>query len=91
VRAALGARPGQVVALVMGEGLRLAAAGLALGLAVALVAARLLESQLFGVTPHDGWSYASAAAMLGAIALLACWLPARRSVAISPLEALRAE
>jgi hypothetical protein len=91
VRAALGARPAQVVGLVMGEGLRLAGAGLLLGLLVALLVARLLESQLYGVTPYDFWSYAAAASLLGTIALLACWLPARRSLGISPLEALRSE
>jgi len=91
VRVAIGARPDQVVGLVMQEGLRLAGLGLALGLACTLFTARLLESQLFGVTAHDWPSYASAAVVLGAVALLSCWLPARRSVAVSPLEALRSE
>lgn len=89
VRVALGARPGQVVALVLREGLALAAMGLALGLAGTLVSTRLLESQLFGVTPRDPASYAIAAAALGLVALLSCWLPARRGVAVSPLVALR--
>jgi ABC-type lipoprotein release transport system permease subunit len=91
VRLALGAQPGQVTALVLGEGARLASLGIAAGLAGAVVAARLLESQLFMVSPSDGWSYFAAGVAIAVTAVAACWLPARRASAISPLEALRAE
>ena len=69
----------------------MAGVGLALGLVCAAGAARFLESQLFAVTPGDARSYIGAAAAIGAAALTACWLPARRASAISPLEAIRAE
>ncbi len=91
VRLALGAQPGQVTALVLREGATLAVVGLVLGLAAAAAAARPLQSQLFAVTPGDAASYAAAAAAIGAAALSACWLPARRASSISPLEAIRTE
>jgi putative ABC transport system permease protein len=91
VRLALGAQPGQVTALVLREGARLAAVGLASGLVFAAVAARFLEGQQFEVSPRDAVSYVSAAAAIGAAALAACWLPARRASVISPLDAIRAE
>jgi predicted lysophospholipase L1 biosynthesis ABC-type transport system permease subunit len=91
VRLALGARPAQVTALVLREGAVMAAAGLAVGLVGAAAAARLLESQLFAVTSGDAGSYIAAAAAIGAAALVACWLPARRASAISPLDAIRTE
>ena len=91
VRLALGARPQQVTALVLREGALLAGVGLVLGLVCASVAARLLQSQLFAVSPGDVRSYLVAAVAIGIAALTACWLPARRASAISPLEAIRAE
>jgi putative ABC transport system permease protein len=91
VRLALGAQPGQVTTLVLREGVRLTAAGLAAGLVSAGVAARLLQNQLFAVSPRDAASYLSAAAAIAIVAIAACWLPARRASAISPLESLRAE
>jgi putative ABC transport system permease protein len=91
VRLALGAQPVQLTALVLREGVSLAAAGLAFGLVSAALAARLLQSQLFGISPRDAVSYAAAAAAIGTVAVAACWLPARRASAISPLESLRAE
>ena len=91
VRLALGARPAQVTALVLREGALLAALGLTIGLFCAAGAARLLESQLFAVSPSDVVSYIGAAAAIGGAALAACWLPARRASAISPLDAIRAE
>ena len=91
VRLALGAQPGQVTALVLRQGAVLAGAGLASGVIFAAVAARFLEGQLFVVSPRDLVSYASAAAAIGAAALTACWLPARRASAISPLDAIRAD
>jgi len=91
VRLALGARPQQVTALVLREGALLAGVGLVLGLVCASVAARLLQSQLFAVSPGDVRSYLVAAVAIGIAALTARWLPARRASAISPLEAIRAE
>ncbi len=91
VRLALGARPKQVTALVVREGGTLAAVGLVLGLAGAGIAAQLLQSQLFGVTPRDALSYIVGIVAIAASALLACWLPARRASAIAPVEALRTD
>jgi ABC-type antimicrobial peptide transport system permease subunit len=91
VRMALGAVPGQVRAQVLGEGLRVAAAGLAVGIPAALGTSRLLRAQLYGVTPRDAASYALAVAVLGLAAVFASWFAARRATAASPLEVLRAE
>jgi len=91
VRVALGARPHHVARLVLGEGLRLALLGLALGLAVSLAGARLLSNLLFGVGPSDALTLAAASAMLLAIALLASALPARRALRVQPAVALRQE
>jgi predicted permease len=91
VRLALGAQPSQVTGLVVREGARLAGAGLLCGLASAAVSARLLQSQLFAISPRDTVSYATAAGLIAIVAIAACWLPARRASAISPLESLRAE
>lgn len=88
LRLALGASRRQVVRLVMGESLRLAGVGLPLGLAVAAVAARLLATQLYGVTPADPVSYAVAVPVLAVAVALAAWLPARRAVRAHPLESL---
>jgi predicted permease len=91
VRLALGARPSQVVRLVMMDGVRLAAAGLLIGLLAASRAASLLHAQLFGVTPHDPVSYLAAIPVLAVAALVACWLPARRATMLNPLDVLRNE
>jgi len=91
VRLALGARRWQVTALVVREGGWLAALGLVIGLVGAGIAARLLQSQLFGITPRDAPSYAAAILAIAATAFVACWLPARRAAAIAPIEALRTD
>lgn len=91
VRIALGARHGQVVRLVMNEGLRLAAVGLAIGLLAATRAAAVLGAQLFGVSAYDPVSYVVAIPVLAVATAVACWLPARRATAANPLDALRAE
>jgi putative ABC transport system permease protein len=91
VRLALGALPRQVRALVLREGAGVAAVGLVLGIPAAWLAARLLRSQLFGVTPRDATSYAIAVGVLGLAAMLASWFAARRATAASPLEVLRAD
>jgi predicted permease len=91
VRLALGATRRQVVRLVLGESMHLAIAGLLVGLVGAGIAAALLRTQLYGVTPADSVSYALAIPLLAAAVALAAWLPARRATRISPLESLRAE
>jgi ABC-type antimicrobial peptide transport system permease subunit len=91
VRLALGATPNQVGRLVLGQGLLLAAAGVALGLVGALAATRLLEGLLFAISATDPWVYGGLAALLLAIAALACSVPARRAMRVDPMTALRAE
>jgi predicted permease len=91
VRLSLGARPGTLVALVMKESTLLAGTGLALGLASAAASSRLLEVWLFGVSPHDPWTMAAAAAVLMLTALLAGYAPARRASRLDPAAVLRSE
>lgn len=91
VRVALGALPRQVEGLVVGDSLRLAAFGLAAGLAGALSLTRLLRGLLFGVEPTHPAAYLVAVALLTAVAAAASWLPARRAAKVDPIEALRVE
>jgi predicted permease len=91
VRLALGARAGQVLTLVMREGVVLAAAGLTVGLAVAATAAAWLRSQLYGITPWDPVSLGATLPILIVAALLACAVPALRAVRTDPAEALRGD
>ena len=91
VRVALGARPRDVLRLVLGGGLRLAAAGVVLGLAGALAGARVLATMLYGVTPHDPITFATIAAIVMAVAIAATYLPARRAMRVDPVVALRAD
>ncbi len=91
IRLALGARPREVLALVVRQGMATAAAGAAIGLVGAFAAARLLRSLLFGVGPSDVPALLCAVTALAAVALLACYLPARRAARIDPAEALRCE
>lgn len=89
VRIALGARRRDVLALVLVRGLALAAAGVALGLAGALVLTRLVNVTLYQVSPTDPASFAAIPALLLAVALAACWAPARRAMDADPVEAIR--
>jgi putative ABC transport system permease protein len=91
VRRALGADAGQVRRQVLREGLRFALAGCVAGLAGTAVAGRLLQAQLYGVHAHDPITYSAALGLLMACAAIACWIPARRATAISPMDALRTE
>jgi putative ABC transport system permease protein len=91
VRMALGAQTSNVLGLVLGEGLRLALLGAAIGLAGSFFAARLLSGMLFGVTPSDPFTFASVAVVLVAVAMVACYVPARRATRVDPLVALRYE
>jgi predicted permease len=89
VRLSLGARHGDLVRMVVGDGMKLALAGVAAGLVLALLATRFLESLLFGVEPADPLTFGVVAAFLAGVALLASWLPARRVAAIDPTIAMR--
>ncbi|OGT99999.1 MAG: hypothetical protein A2085_06565 [Gemmatimonadetes bacterium GWC2_71_10] len=91
VRVALGAGRRDVVGLVIGRAMRLAGLGLVLGLLAALGAGRLLASQLLGVSGSDPLTFASIGVLLGAVALVASWLPARRAARVDPMMALRYE
>jgi macrolide transport system ATP-binding/permease protein len=91
IRMALGAEPARVVASVLADGLRPAAAGIALGLAGAAALTSLLSSVLFDVAPGDPVTFVAAAAVLAAVALAACLAPARRAAHLDPLAALRHE
>ena len=91
IRVALGATAGDVLRLVIGQGLKLIVGGLALGLAVALVATPTIGSFLWGVRPNDPLTFVVSAAALAAIALLACYLPALRALRVEPVVALHNE
>jgi putative ABC transport system permease protein len=91
LRIALGATTGSVLRLVLREGLALAALGLALGLAAAATGARLLTSMLFRVQPNDPIVYLAVTVLLGMVALVASYVPARRASKIDPLAAIRQE
>jgi len=79
------------VALVLGQGLRLLGLGLVAGVIAALALTRLMPSLLFEVSTVDPWVYVCVAGGLAVIALLACWLPARRAARLKPMRALRCE
>jgi ABC-type antimicrobial peptide transport system permease subunit len=91
IRIALGAQPGDVRRLVIGEGMRPVVAGVALGVAGALALTRLMRSLLYGVSPSDPVTLGVVAILLTTVALMAAWLPARRATRVDALEALRSE
>jgi ABC-type antimicrobial peptide transport system permease subunit len=91
VRIALGAQRFDVLRLVMKNGAQMTFIGLLIGLAAALGLTRLMRSMLFGVKPSDPLTFVAVAALLGAIAMLACYVPARRAMKVDPIEALRQE
>ena len=91
VRMALGARQRTVVGMIVGRGLAHAALGTALGLVAALVGTRSVAVVLFGVSARDPVTLGTVTAILLGVALMACWLPARRAAAIDPMEAIRVE
>lgn len=91
VRVALGAEAKAVVRLVVGDGARLAAAGVVVGVAAAVALTRVLESMLYGVSPADPSTFAAVILLIAAIVFAASYVPARRALRIDPAEALRAE
>jgi putative ABC transport system permease protein len=91
VRKAIGAQGHQIVGLIIGEGSRLIALGIILGIVAALAVGRLLETLLFDVKPADPLTLAGAAIVFAMIALLACLIPARRAGRVELMEALRQE
>lgn len=91
IRTALGARTSDLVLHVVGGGLRLTALGIVLGGMLAFGVAHLLANFLYGVNPRDPLVFGGVSLLLGAVALLACWLPARRAAKVDPLVALRTE
>jgi predicted permease len=91
IRRALGAQEGDVMRLVVGQGLRLAFVGLALGLVLAVLFARLLVSLLYNVSATDPVTFLAVTGVLAVVALVACYVPARRALSVDPLVALRYE
>jgi putative ABC transport system permease protein len=91
IRMALGAMPRDVLGMVMRQGARMAACGIALGLAGAFALTRLMASMLYGIRPDDAWTFALISILLGAVALAASYLPSRRAMALDPVSALRHE
>jgi putative ABC transport system permease protein len=91
IRAALGARPGDLLRMVLGEGARLAGIGILLGVVASFLLTRLLASMLYTIEPRDLTTFAAVPVLLAVVALAACYIPARRALALEPSAALRHE
>jgi len=91
IRLAVGAQREDVLQMVLSQGTKMALVGVAIGIGVALALARLMTGLLFGVTAHDPVTFAAVAALLVSVALLACYIPARRATRVDPMVALRYE
>jgi putative ABC transport system permease protein len=91
IRMAIGAQRGTILRMVLGQGLRMAGIGVALGLGIALLTSRLLAALLFRVSAHDVPTFAAAAAVVVLVTLLASYAPARRASRVNPIAALRQE
>ncbi|HVB07329.1 MAG TPA: ABC transporter permease [Candidatus Acidoferrales bacterium] len=91
VRVALGAQRNDILRLILGHGARMALVGVAIGIAAALGLTRLMANQLFGVSAHDPLTFAAVSLLLTLVALLACYIPARRAMRVDPMVALRYE
>jgi ABC-type antimicrobial peptide transport system permease subunit len=91
IRMAVGARPGEVERLIVRQGMTLACIAVALGWPAAWMLSKLAASYLYGIQPHDAITFSAVPLMLAAIALAACWIPARRAATVNPMDALRVE
>ena len=91
IRMAIGATPSDILKMVLRQGIGIVGIGLLAGLAAAFAGTRLLADLIFGVSPSDPITYAAVVTLLLAVALLACWIPARRATRVSPAVALRSE
>jgi putative ABC transport system permease protein len=91
IRIAVGAKPHEILGLVVREGMALVAIGIAVGTVGAALATRLLQSQLAGLSPRDAWSFSAAGFVLISAALAANLIPARRAASVDPIRALRVE
>jgi len=88
---ALGAQRADVLQMVLRQGFRLAAIGVAIGVGAAMAVARLMTSLLYGVSAGDPLTFTGVAVLLSCVALMACYIPARRAMRVDPLVALRYE
>jgi ABC-type antimicrobial peptide transport system permease subunit len=88
---ALGARPSQVLRVVIAEGMRVVLFGAGIGLITAFATSRLLDSLLFGVTTHDALTFGGVILLLVAVSLIAVMIPGRRAIQVNPIVALREE
>ncbi|PYX50544.1 MAG: ABC transporter permease, partial [Acidobacteria bacterium] len=91
IRLALGAQGGDVLQMVLKQGTKLALVGVVIGIGAAFGLTRLMTNLLFGVTAHDPMTFAAVAALLVLVALLACYIPARRATLVDPIVALSYE
>src|SRR5262249_5405529 len=91
VRIALGARGADVLRLVLRQGLRLVIIGASFGLAISVAATRVLRAALYGLSPTDPAAFIAITLLLGIVAMLACYIPARRATKVDPMVALRHE
>jgi ABC-type antimicrobial peptide transport system permease subunit len=91
IRMAMGAQPGTVERLILRQGMTLTLIAVAIGWPVAWMLARVAASFLYGIQPHDALTFAIVPPFLAVIALVACWIPARRAASINPMQALRSE
>ena len=91
IRVALGAKPGQIIGMVVGQNLRIVAIGLILGMVAAVPATRMLRGLLFQVQPNDPGTFVAIGVMLAAVAAVASYLPAHRGTRVDPISTLRSD